>query len=245
MNEKPILFNSEMVRAILDGRKTQTRRAIKQLYSNTVLEMKTDKYGTRLIEIEKDVEGVTFWKNPDGSTRRKIRGYIEPRPPFKKYDILYVREKWTRLYYVDPDGYTHYDKEMYYYAADGTPDITLYDADGFTEEDQRIRWRPSIHMPKKAARLFLMVKDIRCERLQDISLEDCHKEGINESYVRHEISGEVECDFSIERFITLWDSTIKKSDFPKYGWDANPWVWVVEFERIKDYKGGEVEWLTK
>ncbi len=186
MKEIPILFNTEMVRAILNGRKTQTRRLDKG------------------------------------------------KQPCYPGDLLYVRETWCKLYYVDPYGYTHYDKPMYYYAADGIPDIELRDADGFLEEDQRIRWKPSIHMPKEAARIWLQVKSVRREKLQDITIQDCHKEGVNREYTRHEISGTVECDFSREAFEELWDSTVKNDRKIKHGWNANPWVWVIQFEIVQN-----------
>ena len=247
----PILFNGDMVRAILDGRKTVTRRAVRYRYSNTEMKMSTNKYGTRLIEIQKDIEGETHGKNPDGGTWHKLRPYIEKNPPYKKGDILYVREKWTKLYYVDPDGYTHYDQEMYFYAADGVPDIALLDPDGFVEDDQRIRWHPSIHMPKQAARIWLKVTEVRVERLHKIGADDYKAEGILP--VRPEGLKGSDCDCAWKQdgckdrpcnnreayndmcyqhvFINLWDSTIKPADQGLYGWQANPWVWVIEFER--------------
>ena len=235
----PILFNGDMVRAILDGRKTVTRRAVRYRYSNTEMKMSTNKYGTRLIEIQKDIEGETHGKTPDGGTWHKLLPYIEKNPPYKKGDILYVRETWTKLYYVDPDGYTHYDQEMYFYAADGVPDIALLDPNGFVEDDQRIRWHPSIHMPKEAARIWLKVTDVRVERLQDI--KNFQAEGIELSEGCEEclaVCGECDpdespigCDNEIEKFAELWDSAIKKPDIERYGWDANPWVWAIEFER--------------
>lgn len=194
---KPILFNAQMVRAILDGRKTQTRRVVKF------------------------PEGMTGRLPPSGATDYLYYPGGIKYPQYQNGDILYVRETWTKLYYVDPDGYTHFDQPMYYYAADGTPDITLRDADGFELEDQRIRWHPSIHMPREAARIFLRVSDVRVERLWDISSEDVYADGT---------------DYRLwaatrDAFRRLWDSTIKKADRDRYGWDANPWVWVYTFKR--------------
>lgn len=238
---KPILFNTYMVRAILDGRKTQTRRIIKP----------QPRKGQVIVR--------------DGSVFR-YSGAGNCRPQFQPGDILYVRETWTKLWYVDPDGYTHYDKPMFYYAADGTPHITLCDEDGFALDDQLIRWRPSIHMPKAAARIFLRVSNIRVERLKDMTEEDAFAEGYKdcnpwcyhlmyENYPDSPIpcfaasSGECPpdspCNHSIPELfgIEVWNTTIKKTDLARYGWDANPWVWVIEFQRIGREEAIEVDCL--
>lgn len=229
MSTKPILFNTEMVRAILAGRKTVTRRIIKpQPNENAV--MRYVFAGGRKGDIGK-------WHDWQQSVDEAPRW----TPPYHADDILYVRETWTQLYYVDPNGYTHWDQPMYYYAADGTPDITLVDGDGFEEDDQRIRWKPSIHMPKEMARIFLRVTDVRVERLQDINEEQAKAEGIwkveewpdtgRYTYTAKYLFGRV-WSTARECFMWLWTSTIKSADMPKYGWDANPWVWVIEFEKI-------------
>ena len=92
----------------------------------------------------------------------------------------------------------------------------------------RIHWHPSIHMPKEAARIWLKVTDVRVERLQDITSEQICKEGV-EVEEPHVLNGE-EKRYA---FSSLWNSTIKKSDLDRYGWDASPWVWVIEFERCE------------
>lgn len=210
---KPILFNTEMVMAILEGRKTITRRCVKYKYSNTEMKMRTDKYGTCLVEIQKDIEGETYGKNADGTIWHKLLPFIEKIPPFKKGDILYIRETWSEW----TDGYV--------YKAWSSP---------FPQPGKAsvMKWKPSIHMPKEAARIFLKVKDVRVERLNDMRLEDFLNEGI---MVRPEAFNDPENAYwqAKNAFIYLWNSTIKKEDIETYGWDANPWVWVIEFERIE------------
>lgn len=215
---KPILFNTQMVKAILEGRKTATRRVIKK---QPGLQAKLISSNLLPETVEAGAGAVFAWS--DGN----VRG-----APYAVGDILYVRETWTKLYYVDVDGYTHYDQPMYYYAADGTPDITLIDPDGFEEDDQRIRRRPSIHMPKEAARIFLRVTDVRVEQLQKITDEGAKAEGANYGVGIDEKMRRS----AIDRFADIWDSTIprhpnKFKSYP-YRWKDNPWVWVISFERI-------------
>lgn len=223
MRVLPILFNTEMVRAIMDGRKTATRRIVKYKYDNTEMKMRTDKYGTRLIEIQKDVEGETYGKHPDGRTWHKLLPYIEKGPPYKKGDTLYVRETWTFFPCMDctREGtdcgrtcVTYEDKDS---ISDG---CFVYRAEHPTPD--RVSWSPSIHMPKAAARIWLRVTDVRAEHLQDIDDKGIMAEGL-----------EIGAPFD-----ELWNSTIKKSDRDRYGWDANPWVWAIEFERCEKPEEG-------
>ena len=203
----PILFNTEMVRAILDGRKTVTRRIVKQsVWENFVCE------GGKAVE----------WLN-DKANALEISTY---KAPYQIGDILYVRETWCNA------------------NKDGTAPDYYYFADTYICEDYRAeewKWRPSIHMPKQAARIWLKVTDVRVERLQEI--KDFRAEGIELSEGCEEclaVCGEcnsdetpIGCDNEIERFADLWDSTVKKADIERYGWDASPWVWVIEFERCE------------
>lgn len=192
MSIKPILFNTEMVRAILEGRKGATRRSVKGYIPDDAV-----------------------W----GYTAFTPKGYISCRGTFadgykgiffklpcESGDILYVRETWKKA----PNGYYYYED----WQKDDIADVT--------------KWKPSIHMPKEAARIWLKVTDVRVERLQDITSEQISREGVEVEYP-HVLNGE-EKRYA---FSTLWNSTIKKSDLDRYGWNANPWVWVIEFERCE------------
>ena len=131
-------------------------------------------------------------------------------------DILYVRETWTILPGTPGDNFR--PSGVYYYKADGDMRPDRFRDNG---------WHPSIHMPKEAARIFLRVQDVHVERVQEITGAECVREGIPQESLK-----EVGEAFTLGQFADLWDSTVKPSDRALYGWDANPWVWVIDFERI-------------
>lgn len=210
---KPILFNTEMVQAILDGRKTCTRRVIKPQPD----EKHTYPLGFVTDSTEKkEVGSFGFAANEYGGSIQ----YVKPPYRYAPGDILYVRETWCALP-VNEAGHMR-GHCVYYYRADGE----------LRPEGWRGKWHPSIHMPKEAARIWLKVTDVRVERLRDITPEQIGREGVEVEYP-HVLNGE-EKRYA---FSTLWNSTIKKSDLDSYGWDANPWVWVIEFERCEKPEG--------
>ncbi len=196
---KPILFNTEMVRAILDGRKTCTRRVIK-------------KYNVEAMLILSHQMGM-----PRSVEKRIVRKRL--KAPCDPGDILYVRETWHKYTKLVGKGEGCHPKERYGYKA------SIANA-----EDANEPWKPSIHMPKEAARIWLKVTDVRVERLQEISGEGALAEGADK-YIH--VDGTLNEDQTITSFIGIWNSTIKKSDLDRYGWEANPWVWVIEFERCE------------
>ncbi len=220
--ERPILFNTAMVRAILDGSKTQTRRIIKPQPTNP------------------------RWNNIGWVGWDDGHGY-RMKPPCHPGDILWVRETW-----VFDSGDEDYGTGCFMYKADmpihiDAKDTAHGDDVDITAEDYR--WHPSIHMPKEAARIFLRVKDVRVERLQDISVFDAINEGCCGTVCDHVNAdpalGCTDCyntgwlEPPDAEFALLWDTTVKKADLPVYGWDANPWVWVIEFERCEKPKEGQ------
>lgn len=230
---KPILFNAEMVRAILDGRKTVTRRVIKPqpIFNKPFWEL----------------GGAAWSDNID--TIIPVPGHsLYNRMPFKPNDILYVRETWFYESHMEdmtagePDLPSGCYSTRYVYKA-SNPDYPVDVGVGANG------WRPSIHMPKEAARIFLRVKDVRVEQLQNIITGDyrtplnINREGLLDLCLKcPNYSGNckdfIQNDSSrfINGFIDLWNSTVKKSDLDRYGWAANPWVWVIEFEKLEvDY----------
>lgn len=214
--ELPILFNTEMVRAILDGRKSCTRRIIKpQPQSRLCYTFAGGNCGTWGYPSKTAHESWgDEYRLPDGITDEELQRRW--KPPYRADDILYVRETWYK------------DKYRYMYRANYSDSEKFY-RDG---KEVKTKWHPSIHMPKEAARIWLKVTDVRVEQLQDIDGKGCVKEGIEEEPLKY-----VGDEFVKGMFHDLWDSTIKKSDLDRYGWDANPWVFVYEFERCKKPKG--------
>ena len=213
----PILFNAEMVRAILDERKTCTRRILKH-------------------DVETILNSPYHKAHPEVENKQIISKLCQP--PYQPGDILYVRETWCGLP-VNEAGHMR-GHTIYYYKADGE----------LRPKGWRDTWHPSIHMPKEAARIWLKVTDVRVERLQEIDEDGVWDEGFRfkpPCLTRVSADGHTcdldgpctssikYCDMTMGELFgrELWDSTIKKSDLDRYGWDANPWVWVIEFERCE------------
>lgn len=207
----PILFNTEMVRAILDGRKTCTRRLVKPQPD----EKHTYPLGFVTDSTEKKEVGCFgFGIDEYGGSIKYVK------TPYQPGDILYVRETWQYLYKLDGNEQIIEDTGKYYYAATDTISFNTYvDENGL--EHEHVPWKPSIHMPKEAARIWLKVTDVRVERLQDMTDDDAEAEGCFD-YTSTALG-----------FFDVWDSTIKKSDLDRYGWNANPWVRVIKFERCE------------
>lgn len=195
MNSKPILFNTDMVRAILGNRKTMTRRVVKE------------------------------------------RELID-HPPYRPGDILYVRETWRAW------RARRYEADIHIEFKAGGEGVALRFPHGCTDSVNRdeydnffkkwgvgAKWHPSIHMPREAARIFLKVTDVRAERLWEIDGRGILAEGIDNGSSNPAMGKRFE-NMQRMAFQRLWNSTIKKADRALYGWAANPWVWVIEFERI-------------
>ena len=222
---KPILFNTEMVRAILDGRKTCTRRICKDANEYVVPDM--DFYNA-----EKRTYAVHNFADLEHTEQLSIAERICPICPG---DILYVRETWERFECRNCEGDERgiCPKEPQKNVLDKhSCGCYMYRATDEISGDAK--WHPSIHMPKEAARIWLRVTDVRVERLQDITIDEIRKEGLEP---RFDVKDKFSDGIARGRFLELWNSTIKKSDLDRYGWDANPWVWVIEFERCEKPEG--------
>ena len=245
VKERPILFNGEMVRAILEGRKTVTRRVIKPQPSNNQYLHNPPLWGTG-ITTNKGKYGTLFCKQVHEGL---ILTEHFKSPYGKPGDQLWVRETF-QVGHLHIDSETGYADDVDLYTGDLKVDPTdggywkvLYGLDGqemnYHPEDRFIRrYRPSIHMPKWASRIQLEIVDVRVERVQDISERDMVAEGIalkDSDYEwnrRDRYSQEQFFGFNLtQHWIDLWNSTNEKRG---YGWDVNPWTWVIEFKVIEN-----------
>ncbi|EDW1731192.1 hypothetical protein S726_003291 [Salmonella enterica subsp. enterica] len=221
MKERGMIFNAEMVRAILDGRKTQTRRimAIQPEHSELGLRRVIDSKNGR-------DNGKYFWSQSD-ARGLKMRSKVFGCPYGEVGDRIWVRETWQVIHdHIDESSHVEYrtyapsipkEKDRYWHA--------VY-AEHFgdeSREDRGFPWRPAIHMPRWASRITLEITDVRVERLRGLSEEDAKSEGIIPS------AGGV---------LPGWEYRINFRDLwmDIYGtdnWEANPWVWVIEFKRVE------------
>ena len=238
MSERPILMNTDMVRAILEGRKTVTRRVMKP---QPVL----DGHFWRL--------GGAGWGDNISSFHPVPCHSLYNHAPYHPGDILWVRETWRNAVLdvsqysfgevVNEESYDGYQyKEDMSFNFPNRP-CEKFDPEYYIVSPSAVgRWRPSIHMPREAARIFLRVTDVRVERLQCLTLEQAHMEGQPRCNGGLAVCGgpqncqdcEMDTKNAVRWFSEIWDSTIKPADRAAYGWEANPWVWVISFERISE-----------
>lgn len=239
MKERPVIFNSEMVRAILDGRKTQTRRVIANVGHDNCLPLQKRT------------------KTKDGIYTHVMDAHIYGLCPFGMIgNRIWVRETWSDVNLEGAPAVAYRaDDEVY----DLMENESLLDEDGaFNYQDTRVskyqfatwhsdlisgtegNWRPSIHMPRWASRITLEITAVRVERLNDISEEDARAEGVR-AIENNFGNGPAYCDYLLpnlddtaewynrasDSFKSLW-----KSIYGAENWRANPWVWVIEFRRV-------------
>lgn len=213
---KSLLFSTTMVQAIMDGRKTVTRRPIREDRRGewaAVNDCRNHEYRA----------SVPCYLHRAVCVDDNSRNIMYPK--YDVGDILYVRETWRLVDFEYIDG--EWSASVQY--KDGAKYARL--RFGEFGADQKLGWRPSIHMPREAARLFLRVTDVRVERLTTMSNADFLAEGIGELYACRSESG-----YNFEMYIQfkkLWNSIYYAKG---YGWEIDPWVWVVKFEKIE---GGE------
>ena len=214
MKERPILFSADMVRAILDGRKTQTRRVVRPQPE---------------INEKGNLMGEWLSRPLDGLLLPKLHDIAIHCPYGKTGDRLWVRETWGIGSRPDPwggyDGIEYRADEAWLEDGDDLPCHEVKTPDDVCLGDYRLGWKPSIHMPRWASRLTLEVTNVCVERLQEISTEDCIAEGMSTTLREHDA-----CIALRDDYRKLWDSLNAERG---YGWGANPWVWVVEFKRIE------------
>lgn len=214
MTERGMIFNSEMVRAILDGRKTQTRRPVKFPVHDKNL-------GCELAgnELAGELSAGNYLNSAFG----------------KPGDRIWVRETWQAIHdYCDENG--HVDERRYARSIPrhrGNYWHPVYEEAWGNEsrEDREFPWRPSIHMPRWASRILLEIIDVRVERLNAISQEDAQAEGMEltgwrPTYSDPDSGGEVWTPY--DNFAQLWESI-----YGEESWKANPWVWVITFRRVE------------
>lgn len=208
MKERPILFNGEMVRAILDGRKTQTRRPVKP---------QPVKYGDDGAWIHPATESEPQWAAHLGDA-------IKWACPFGQVgDRLWVRETWAH----DAPSLEECRSRFEDFFPSSLPYGPYFRADS-VHEGTGLRWRPSIHMPRWACRIVLEITDVRVERVQEISKDDAVAEGCDESKSEQAKT----CGYFLKptpKFITVWNSCYSARGL---GWNENPLVWVIDFKRV-------------
>jgi hypothetical protein len=226
MKERPILFSGEMVRAILEGRKNQTRRALKKQPLD-ILPMKVPgawvTLRTRDPEPHGDLIGCRFGVPGDRLWVREtfVLEHCEDDPKVPADRPLF--------HYESTDPMNEYDNEYWmiphYKATDPAPDLYYGDIDENDDGEPKCKWTPSIFMPRWASRISLEIVGVHIERLQVISEEDACSEGVEALHIIFDHGKSYR-----DTYMELWNQLNKKRGF---GWDVNPWVWIIKFKLLK------------
>ena len=221
MKERPILFSGEMVRAILDGRKTQTRRVINP-----------QPIADGLYYEYKDIP---WLKTGDPFP---FIGHLCPYGTTN--DLLWVRETWRAVELDNGNDGILYKADNHFKSIENSQAAADLWCDAYADRKYGNKWRPSIFMPRWASRILLDVTDVQVERIQEISDGDAIKEGIQDvchcgDYVEghgyHSGHGAVSMPgWATENFSSLWDSINAERG---HSWESNPWVWVASFKVVK------------
>lgn len=215
MRERPIIFNADMVRTVLESSKTQTRRIA------PISQLKIEPYERDMVtwnvQFSKPIKGVTGSYSGGRISESEARQVIASQfcPLGQRGDRLWVRETFS---VVPRTAYAASDGVQQVICPDDSHEAAIFRA-GWEHSTGGIRWRPSIHMPRWASRITLEITGVRVERLQDISEADCAAEGLGSPFLR---------DYKKPKFAALWQSI-----YGEESWQANPWVWVIEFKRVE------------
>lgn len=223
MKERGMIFNGEMVRAILDGRKTQTRRVMKVQPKPSKSRPGDFWFSSKKLESMVHVSDLAPGNSPIADYHLFIQEHCCPFGAVG--DRIWVREAWQAIY-DSVDEFGHVEERTYAPSIPKENDNYwhIVYAEYFgneSREDRGFPWRPAIHMPRWASRILLEITDVRVERLKSISDGDAIREGCSTADMK---SGDCVADV----FARLWAS-IYGSD----SWNANPWVWVIEFKRVE------------
>ena len=216
-----------MVRAILDGRKTQTRRIVK-VQSTELIRANGAHWPAYKFQANEGTCGSWYYRDPEDWSAHDVQYKLLKPQPYKVGDQLWVRETFMEV--CDWNTLEPLGKYIYRATHEGHEPVQL-DEDGFhawnKDGTAKSPWQPSIHMPLEASRITLEVTNVRAERLQDFSWLDAIAEGIKDPKVAAlRIDDEVG---TVQKFRKLWDSIYSK----KHPWDSNPWVWVYEFKLLE------------
>lgn len=235
MTERPILFSAPMVRAILDGSKTQTRRVVKESLQRVIASMDGDTESGCVITWSEDGHGGPGWYAHSAEYPEEGAEYLG-KGPYRLGDRLWVRETWHPAARLGTEYLIEYKADESERTVDAGwegPTPTIDAAIG------RSAWLPSIDMPRWASRLTLEVVGVDVERLQDITGEDVLKEGVGQPIGTPLVYGSVTAEWLRTReFAPLWDSINAKRG---HSWESNPWVWVVEFKRVDHTDSARVQ----